>query len=91
MLQLTSLSNIKLPSGRTFTDIEVTKIPSVDSEYVVLKTQTGWQAQYVRENGKRIAVAVDCYSKDVALDACKKDHIERLKAEIKRLEDIVGG
>lgn len=82
---MTSLSNVRLPSGRTFEDIEVTTIPSVDSKYVIMKTWTGWQVQYVHDNGKRIAVAVDCYSKEVALDACKKDHIERLKAEIKRL------
>lgn len=85
MLQLTLPSDMKLASGRTIADVEVVTVPSVDSKYVILKTYSGWQVAFVSERGWRQAVAVDCYSKEVALTKCKQHHIERLKAEIKRL------
>lgn len=85
MLPLTLPSDMKLASGRTIADVEVITVPSVDSKYIILKTRTGWQVTFISELGWRQAVAVDCYCKDVALAKCKQHHIERLKAEIKRL------
>ena len=86
MLQLTLPSNIKLASGRTIADIETLVIPSVDSKYIIIKTRSGWQVQYMNERGQRMCIAVDCVDKQTALAACKKDHVERLEREIRRLK-----
>ena len=86
MLQLTSLSEIRLASGRKIADVQSIVLPGYDSKYVIIKTRTGYQCQRVLRTGHRICIAVDCPTESDAISKCKQDHIAFLTQQINNLK-----
>ena len=86
VLQLTSLSDLHLSSGRKIADVRTVVLPGYDSRYVIIKTRSGYQCQRVLLSGHRICIAVDCLSESDAISKCKQDHINFLTTQINNLK-----
>ena len=86
VLQLTSLSELHLQSGRKIADVRSIVLPGYDSKYVIIKTRSGYQCQRVSRTGYRICIAVDCPTESDAISKCKQDHINFLTKQINNLK-----